>query len=132
MIRRGRAEGWLKLPLSALPTWSAFNDISYRRVKIASRPGYEERGSTVIVETQPEESEDDPLITVPRAMVLSLESVHDHAKFDQDFREVLAAIDEFGRVGAMALDIFLVCVEISFNFTTIWSNLVLEFICSHQ
>ncbi|KAF2238054.1 SET domain-containing protein [Viridothelium virens] len=99
MIRRGRKEGWLKLPTSALPAWSAMNNITYNGVKIGHLPGYEDRGSTVIAARYLNGGEEAPLIHVSRDMVLSLELVHDHAKSDQDFREVIAALGEFGRVG---------------------------------
>ena len=106
MIRRGRKEGWLKLPTSALPAWAAMNNITYNGVKIGPLPGHEERGSAVIAEKSLNGSEEPHLVTVPRDMALSFESVCNHAKSDQDFREVLTAIDEFGRVGKIALGFY--------------------------
>ncbi|KAL9088600.1 MAG: hypothetical protein Q9165_006120 [Trypethelium subeluteriae] len=97
MIRRGRKEGWLKLPISALPAWSALHNITYNGVKVGPLPGYEDRGSTIIAARHLNGGEETPLVNVSRDMVLSLDLVHDHAKSDQDFSEVLAALGEFGR-----------------------------------
>ncbi|KAI9709295.1 MAG: hypothetical protein M1820_003415 [Bogoriella megaspora] len=99
MIRRGRSEGWLTLPTSALPAWSTLNNIEYDGVKVKHLPGFEDRGSALVAQRSLVGGEEQPLITVPRDMVLSLELVNEHAKSDEDLRNVLACLGEFGRVG---------------------------------
>ena len=100
MIRRGRSEGWLKLSTSALRPWAEFNDVRFNAVSVGPLPGFEHRGSTVIAERDLVGSNEEPLMIIPRDLVISLEAVRVHAKSDQHLREVLDALDDFGRVSA--------------------------------
>lgn len=99
MIRRGRAEGWLRLPIQSLPSWATLNNVQFNGITVAPQRGLEDRGSTVIAQqtlraTEPATA----LMVVPRDLILSLERVLDHAKYDADFREVLDSLGDFGRV----------------------------------
>lgn len=99
MIRDGKLQGWLSLPVDTLPVWATLNDVSFDGVSIGPLPGKEDRGSTVIAKRSLKGGHEPPLMTIPRDLILSLERIHQHAKSDSDFRAVLDGLDEFGRVG---------------------------------
>jgi hypothetical protein len=103
MIRRGRSEGWLRLPIDTLPAWSKLNNVVCDGVKVGPLPGQEERGSTLIAERPLTGSQESALVVVPSDLVLSLAHVSEHAKLDQDFREILSALGDFGRVGSFCV-----------------------------
>lgn len=101
MIREGKSEGWLTLPTSALQSWASHNGASFHGVTVGPLPGLEDRGSTVIA-TKNLSGDDDAqrvLMTVPRDLILSLDNVHKHAKYDRDLRDILQSPGDFGRVG---------------------------------
>ena len=52
----------------------------------------------MVAETSLSSVDESPLVMVPRDLILSVESVHEHAKCDVHFREVLEALGSFGRV----------------------------------
>ncbi|KAF4314588.1 hypothetical protein GTA08_BOTSDO01551 [Botryosphaeria dothidea] len=97
IIARGRAEGWLKLPVSALPPWGELNDVTFNGISVGLLPGFEQRGSTVIAARDLSAGDAEPLMIIPRDLVLSQEAVRVHAKSDQHLRQVLDALAEFGR-----------------------------------
>jgi hypothetical protein len=99
MIRDGKLQGWLSLPVDTLPVWATLNDVSFDGISIGPLPGKEDRGSTVIAKRLLKGGHEAPLMTIPRDLILSLERIHQHAKSDSDFRAVLDGLDEFGRVG---------------------------------
>jgi hypothetical protein len=99
MIRDGKQQGWLFLPVDTLPVWAAFNSVSFDGVNIGPLPGKEDRGSTVIAKRSLKGHDEPPLMTIPRDLILSLDRIQEHAKSDSDFRAVLEGLDEFGRVG---------------------------------
>lgn len=99
MIEEGKTEGWLRLPINTLQPWATFNNVSLNGIKVGPQPGHEDRGSTVIACQELHATDAAPLMIVPRDLVLSLERVQEHAKTDKDFRAVLEALGEFGRVG---------------------------------
>jgi hypothetical protein len=101
MIRDGKQQGWLSLPVDTLPVWAAFNSVAFDGVNIGPLPGKEDRGSTVIAKRSLRGGHEPPLMTIPRDLILSLERIHEHAKSDSDFRAVLDGLDEFGRVGVL-------------------------------
>lgn len=98
IIKRGRAEGWLRLPVSALKPWADLHDITLSGITVGPIPGFEQRGSTVIADRVLSARNTEPLMIIPRDLVLSQEAVRVHAKSDQHLREVLDALAEFGRV----------------------------------
>lgn len=106
MIRRGRIEGWLKEPIEALPTWAAFRGVKFNGIKIGPLPGFEHRGSTVIAE-QDLANGQAPLMTVPKELILSRETIELMAKSDHHLRELLHALGEFGWTTRGAVLIFL-------------------------
>lgn len=106
MIIEGKTEGWLHLPIETLPTWAAFNNVLFHRIKVGPQKGREDRGSTVVARQSLHDSDEGPLMTVPKDLILSLERIQEHAKSDSDFRTVLEGLSEFGRVGT-AFSLFL-------------------------
>lgn len=101
MIRRGKSEGWLKLPPEAFLPWALYNEVTFDR----TIPGVVEgRGGALLAKDDLDADSDQSrvLLRVPRDLVLSLERVQQHAKVDKDFREVLESLVEFGRVSVLA------------------------------
>ena len=98
MIRRGRAEGWLKQPIEALPTWATFHGIKFNNVKVGPLPGYEERGSTVIADQKLQGGNVEPLLVVPKELIISRQNIDLVSKSDHHLRELLEALGDFGRV----------------------------------
>lgn len=101
MIRNGKASGWLQLPAEALLPWASLNDVAFKRVEPGIAVG---RGGALLASQDlPDDSDaedPEPLMIVPRDLILSLERVLEHAKVDKDFREVVDSMGEFGRVGS--------------------------------
>ncbi|KAH0171112.1 SET domain-containing protein, partial [Aureobasidium melanogenum] len=107
MIRDGKLQGWLSLPVDTLPVWATLNNVSFDGISIGPLPGKEDRGSTVIAKRLLKGGHEPPLMTIPRDLILSLERIHQHAKSDSDFRAVLDGLDEFGRTARGAILSFL-------------------------
>lgn len=98
MIRRGRENGWLKQPVETLPKWATFHGVQFNGIRVGPLQGYEERGSTVIADRELEGGKDEPLLVVPKDLIISRLNIDLHAKSDQHLREVLDALGDFGRV----------------------------------
>jgi hypothetical protein len=98
MIRRGRTEGWLTESIDVLPTWATFNGVKFNRVKIGPLPGYEDRGSTVIADDKLQGGNAEPLLVVPKDLIISRQNIELLAKSDHHLRELLEALGDFGRV----------------------------------
>jgi len=96
MIRRGRAQGWLKSPIESLEQWASFNGVQYNGISVGVIPGQEERGSAIRLASSI--AEDKPLMLVPKDLIISEENVYLHAKSDKHLREVLEAVGDFGQV----------------------------------
>lgn len=98
MIKRGRIEGWLRQPVDALPTWANFHGVAFNHVKIGPLPGFETRGSTVIADRELKGGEAEPLLIVPRELIVSQQNIDVIAKSDHHLRELLESLGDFGRV----------------------------------
>lgn len=98
MIRTGRAEGWLKQPIETLPKWAAFHGVSFNGIKVGPLPGLEDRGSTVIADRELEGGKVEPLLVVPKELIISRQNIELIAKSDHHLRELLEATGDFGRV----------------------------------
>ena len=61
-------------------------------------PGLEDRGSTVIADRDLTGEIENPLITVPKELIISRENIDIFAKADRHLKEVLDAVGDFGRV----------------------------------
>ena len=98
MLKRGRVEGWLTRPINALPRWASFHGVTFNKVEIGPLPGFEDRGSTVIAKSELEGGKVEPLLVVPKELIISRRNIEIHAKSDRHLREILEAIGDFGRV----------------------------------
>ncbi|KAH5102908.1 hypothetical protein HBI46_078770 [Parastagonospora nodorum] len=107
MIKRGRQEGWLKEPIESLPRWATFHGVNFNHVKIGPLPGFEERGSTVIASRELQGGSVEPLLIVPKDLIISRANIELFARADRHLREVLEAIGEFGRTTRGAVLTFL-------------------------
>jgi hypothetical protein len=99
MIRRGRKEGWLKLPISALRPWAEFNGVTFNAIKCEQVAG---SGSGVVADRDLEGGDEGPLMIIPRELVLSLERVKLQALADKYLNEVLIALGDFAMVSVRA------------------------------
>lgn len=107
MIRRGRAEGWLSRPIDALPRWAEFNGVKFNNIRVGPIPGLEHHGSTVIANRDLNGGQEDPVMFVPKELIVSRQNIELFAKSDQHLREVLQAVGDFGRTTRGAVLIFL-------------------------
>jgi hypothetical protein len=103
MIRRGKQEGWLSLPNSALRPWAQLNGIALDGISVGSIP---ERGSGVVAIRALKGGDEGPLMVIPGDLILSLERVEMQAKSDQHLRTVLEALGDYARVGPVSPDLF--------------------------
>lgn len=99
MIRRGKAENWLKLPSEAFLPWAVHNEVTFNRAVPGATPG---RGGALLAKESLDGNSDSSrtLLKVPKDLNLSLERVQEQAKVDKDLREVLESLGDFGRVSA--------------------------------
>jgi hypothetical protein len=104
------------LPIEALPSWARLNgiefyDVAFQRIG-SGEAGAPDRGSAVFGTTDrsqairaddegPTKPREETLIKVPPDMVLSLGLVEDYAKSDKWLREVLDAMEGYGKVGCL-------------------------------
>lgn len=74
--------------------WATLNGCRFEGVNVEELAG---KGLAVVAKT---DLKDDigPLMTVPREMILSLETVELHAKADKHLRDGLDALGSFGKV----------------------------------
>ncbi|KZF23653.1 SET domain-containing protein [Xylona heveae TC161] len=111
MIRSGKSSdpgesgsGWLKLPIETLVSWARLRDISFHDVEVKTTGP---KGSAVFATKDIIDQDPEPLMTIPREMVLSLEGVYNFAKSDQHLQEVLGALGDYGRTSRGAILVFL-------------------------
>ncbi|KAK7533396.1 hypothetical protein BKA81DRAFT_435333 [Phyllosticta paracitricarpa] len=107
LIRRGRQEGWLTLPITALKPWADLNGVGFNNVSVGPLPGLEHRGSAVVAERDLLGDNNDPLMTIPRDLVLSLEGVRLHAKSDKHLRQLLEVLGDFAMTARISILVFL-------------------------
>ena len=86
---------WDSWAIDALPSWSALNNVELNGVAISVLPA--DRGSGIVA-VKDTTSEDPVLMTVPRELVLSIETIWEFAKSDQDLNSILHAVGDFGQV----------------------------------
>lgn len=76
-----------QLPISALPAYAKLNDISFRGVSVRDLG---EKGFGVAAEIPLTSGDGGPsLLHIPHSLILCAETVEEHAKFDQHFRQLL-------------------------------------------
>lgn len=93
-----------RLPSSAISLWAQMNGIKLEGVAIEHREdGPSGKGYTVVAKRDITYTKT-PLMIVPKDLVLSVEAVHDEAKYDKDLRELLEAAPELAMVRARRLE----------------------------
>jgi len=79
-----------QLPIQSLRPWAALNGITLNEIEIKIIPG---RGNGLLVKrdltSTTEEESLTTLLTIPRDLVLSAETVEQYAKEDRDFKQLL-------------------------------------------
>ncbi|KAF2424908.1 SET domain-containing protein [Tothia fuscella] len=104
MIRRGKREGWLNLPPSAVRPWAGLNGVTFDGVKIGSIAG---RGTGVVASRVLKGGNEGPLMVIPGDLILSLERVELQAKSDQKLQELLSTLGDYARTTRGAILVFL-------------------------
>ncbi|MCJ1285638.1 hypothetical protein MMC26_004979 [Xylographa opegraphella] len=95
---------WGSWPINALPSWSALNNVELNGVAISVMEA--DRGSGIVT-LKDTDAKDPVLMTVPRELVLSLETIWEFAKSDQDLNRILHAVGDFGQNARGAILVFL-------------------------
>lgn len=88
-----------RLPSTALSAWAKFNGIKYDGVAIEHRDeGGRGRGFAVIAQRDISPTQEEPLMVIPRALVLSTGAVHAQARYDKHLQELLDVATELSTV----------------------------------
>lgn len=104
MIHEGKTQGWLQLPVGALLPWATLNNVLFNGITVGTQAGLEDRGYTIIATRElSTEHQEEPLMTVPQDLILSLERVREHTKYDRDLRDVIESLGDFGQVSGHAI-----------------------------
>ena len=107
LIKRGKAEGWLHLDIDGVKTWATASGIDFTNASPKIIPG---RGIGLVADRDLQYANSgNPLkiLKISEDLVLSVEAVKKHAQFDQDFREVLESLADFGQTPRGAILTFL-------------------------
>ena len=91
------SNGFRRRPLSiiAFPHWSRLYNVALNNVTVKTTNSG--RGSGIFA-TQDKPTESPILIRVPKHLVLSVETIWEYAKSDEDLHEILTAVGDFGKV----------------------------------
>ncbi|KAL3468010.1 hypothetical protein BJX64DRAFT_82529 [Aspergillus heterothallicus] len=107
------------IPLEPLNSFARLYGVSLRGVtfgNLRADDGTDKGGAIIATQERrsvdEESPEEDVLIRVPSDLVLSLEMVHERAKYDRHLSEVLTAVGDFGKTARGAVLIFLL-IQIS-------------------
>lgn len=90
MIRRGKEQGSLHRPLSEFPAWAELYGATFHGVEFGQAG--EGKGFGIIAARDLVASEEGPLMTLPRSLVLSRETVLEEVKVDHWLRDVFEAM----------------------------------------
>jgi hypothetical protein len=81
-----------KIPVTSLLAWSKLNDVNFLDSKVADLGASKGFGLVTERALNSKDTFDIPtLLTVPGDLILSAETVEEHAKADRDFRQLLHA-----------------------------------------
>lgn len=97
----------MREPITALPRWANFHGVKFNGVKVGPLAGLEDRGSTVIAKQQLEAGHAEPLLVIPKDLIISRSNIELLSRADRHLWEVLDAIGDFGRTTRGAVLIFL-------------------------
>lgn len=83
------------LPLSCLRTWAKFNDIEFKDISVEKNKEYGGYGiisTTTIPDLARDEERNRTVLNVPKDLILSAETIAEHAKVDKHFGQILEAV----------------------------------------
>ncbi|KAF1821124.1 SET domain-containing protein [Dissoconium aciculare CBS 342.82] len=105
-IQQGKQEGWLQADLGTTYAWLRHNGVKFEAVgpRVIDGRGTALVASEDIESLSPLSRE---ILTVPKELVLSSETVNNHALFDQDLRQVIESLGDWGRTARGAILTFL-------------------------
>ena len=90
MLRQGRTDGWLQqVSPKDLTVWAKWNQVRFNALEIGSKDG---RGRALVATDTIDPHVSKPLLKIPRALILSLDRILEHAKSDRDFTEILGCL----------------------------------------
>lgn len=98
LIQRGKSEGWLHLDVVQTQQWARLSGMSFNAASATHIPG---RGIGLTANRDlaaPVE-----ILSVPEDLVLSLDTIKQHAQFDSDFRELFESLGASATVGATSI-----------------------------
>lgn len=83
------------LPVTSLRTWAKFNGISFENISVEKNKeygGYGVISTTTIPDSALDQGDSTTVLNVPKDLILSAETISEHAKVDKHFRQVLEAV----------------------------------------
>jgi hypothetical protein len=83
------------LPLSYLPSWAKFNDISFEDISVERNTDYGGYGvvtTTTVFDSAGNEDSCLSLLKVPKDLILSAESIAEHSKVDKHYKQILELV----------------------------------------
>lgn len=83
------------LPLSYLRTWAKFNDIGFENISVEKNKEYGGYGiisTTTIPASARDQEGGQTVLNVPKDLILSAETIAEHAKVDKHFGQILEAV----------------------------------------
>jgi hypothetical protein len=83
------------LPVSSLRTWAKFNGISFKDISVEKNKeygGYGVISTTTISDSAGDEGSSLTVLNVPNDLILSAETIAEHAKIDKHFGQILEAV----------------------------------------
>ena len=98
MIRRGKAEEWLQLPVNAVKTWAENSGVEFTNVTPTIIP---HRGLGLVASRNLKQDTSAPVraLSVTGNLVLSRDTIFEYARSDQDFGLALESLGDFGKAG---------------------------------
>lgn len=99
MIREGKTQGWLVAPASSIGLLGASCGVDFGPCNITSIEG---KGAALVANQSVANGPDEEkmLVSVPREIVLSKETILLYAKSDKHLRDLLDAVGEWAQVRA--------------------------------
>ena len=94
MIRQGKQQGWLTSSISTIGLYAKINNIETKGVSVGKIPG---RG-TALLSSRDVSADQNPLLCVPKELILSKDTVWLYAKSDKYLNLVLDACGDFAQV----------------------------------
>jgi hypothetical protein len=96
LVQRGKVEGWLHLDVAQTQEWARMSGISFSAASATSISGRgigltADRDLTAFAE----------VLSVPEDLVLSVDTIKQHAQFDSDFRELFDSLGASATVGVL-------------------------------